>query len=74
MGSARSAILYLMVSTMPKFRGLLYRRISAVVNTAIVYGTCFEVCIDRFHDIPNVTPGLLNVDDSGVFEAGSFDE
>ena len=47
---------------------------SAVMNTAVVYGTRFEVCVDRFHDVPNVTPGLLNVDDSGVLEAGSFDE
>ena len=73
-GSARSVILYLTASTAPRFHGLSYRRISAVVNTAVVYGTCFKMCVDRFHDIPNVTPGLLNVDDSGVLEAGSFDE
>jgi hypothetical protein len=44
------------------------------MNTAVVYGTRFEVCVDRFHDVSNVTPGLLNVDDSDVLEAGSFDE
>jgi hypothetical protein len=44
------------------------------MNTAVVYGTSFEVSVDRFYDVANVTLGLLNVDDSGVLEAGSFDE
>jgi hypothetical protein len=44
------------------------------MNTAVVYGTSFEVCVDRFYDVANVTPGLLNVDDSGVLEVESFDQ
>jgi hypothetical protein len=32
------------------------------------------VRVDRFHDIPDVSASLLNVDDSSVFESGTFDE
>jgi hypothetical protein len=32
------------------------------------------VRVDRFHDIPDVSSGLLNVNDSGVFESGTLDE
>jgi hypothetical protein len=32
------------------------------------------VRVDRFHDVPDVSASLLNVDDSGVFESGTFDE
>jgi len=47
---------------------------SAVMNAVVVLGTRFEVGIDRFHDISDVTPGLLDVDDPDMFEPGSFDE
>jgi hypothetical protein len=32
------------------------------------------VRVDRFHDTPDVSSGLLDVHDSGVFESGILDE
>jgi hypothetical protein len=32
------------------------------------------VRVGRFHDIPDVTPGLVRVDDSGVFQSDTLDQ
>jgi len=71
---ARSVILPLTAAIACRSRCPSYLDRSAVVDTAVVFRTCFEVCVDRFHHVSNVTPGLLNVDDSGVLESGFLDE
>nr|WP_143423137.1 hypothetical protein [Halegenticoccus soli] len=44
------------------------------MDSAIVFLSIVEVCIDRLHDVSDISSSLLNVDNPRVFESGAFDE
>lgn len=49
-------------------------RQSAVGDTAVILGPGVQMFVDRFHDIADVTAGLVHVDDPRVFQTYALDE